>query len=70
MFCLKRDKAIKLPEYEEPAYVPTDVLLSTVLGELDQNEKALLPITRPGEAEMAERLSSVRDQIKEAKVDW
>lgn len=63
MFCLSRDKPIQLPNDEldahlEAVYYP------------EANEKQLLPPGRPGEEEMQKRLSDLRDQISDAKLDW
>jgi hypothetical protein len=60
MYCLTRDKPIRLvdDEYDEH------------LAAVYDNEKELLPPTRPGEDEMQERLASLRAKVADSKIDW
>lgn len=65
MFCLSRDKPIQLTdedydEHLDAVYYPDPQLI----------EKELLPPGRPGEDEMQKRLSDLRAEVKNAKVDW
>ncbi|KAL1405791.1 hypothetical protein Q8F55_007467 [Vanrija albida] len=63
MYCLTRDKPIRLSEKDDD-----DTLLDEVYA---VDEKPLLPFpTRPSEDEMQDRLKELRAQIADAKLDW
>lgn len=63
MFCLTRDKPIRLPDDE------AEDLFDQVYEECEK-EKDLLPPRRPGEDEMQQRLADLRKQVTSAGLDW
>lgn len=64
MFCLTRDKPIRLPDDDA-----AEDLLDEVYGE-SEKEKDLLPPGRASEDEMQERLADLRKQVTSAGLDW
>lgn len=68
MYCLTRDKPIRLPDDDSES----DRVLEEIYGlSLDEkaDEKELLP-TAPSEDEMQDRLKELRKAISGAKLDW
>lgn len=63
MFCLTRDKPIRLPDND------ADDLLDQVYQDSD-NEKHLLPPRRPNDDEMLKRLADLRKEVTSAGLDW
>jgi hypothetical protein len=64
MFCLSGDKHIHLTDDEFDEHLDAVYHPELII------EKQLLPPGRPGEDEMQQRLSALRTEVSNTKLDW